>query len=206
MDRAELLAKVAAGNAHVAGQVGVVCNVYRPNGISAPIASANLIQSLPVYLEPAEKLQERPEWIGTFDYSYTRQGDYLVDVGGTTYFIGAQTGLAAVVCVQTNAILSVTRPVAVSNFGADGYSGVVDSLMQGLICEWPASLVVSGRAKDGEAEDNMGLAAWEIMLPVMSVIPLVADVVTDDLGRIFVVTAAERSLLGWLLHVKQASS
>lgn len=206
MDRAELLAKVAVGNAHVAGQVGVVCAVYRPNGVSAPIVSANLIQSLPVYLEPAERLQERPEWIGTFDFGNTLRGDYLVAVGGPTYFIGAQTGLAPVVCVQTNAILSMTRPVAASNFGADGYSGVADSMMQNLISDWPASLVASGWAKDGEAVDNMGLAAWEIMLPIMSVVPFVADLVTDDLGRIFVVTAAERTLLGWLLHVKQASS
>jgi hypothetical protein len=206
MNRAELLAKVAAGNAHVAGRVGVVCAVYRPNGVSAPIVSANLIESLPVYLEPAEKLQERPEWIGTFDFGSTLRGDYVVAVDGTTYFIGAQTGLAPVVCVQTNAILGMMRPAAVSNFGADGYSGVIDSLMESLISDWPASLVASGRAKDGEAIDNMGLAAWEIMLPALPVIPLVADLVTDDLGRIFVVTAAERTSLGWLLHVKQASS
>ena len=206
MNRADLLAKIAAGGGRIAQRLGIECSVYRPSGISDPIVAANFIEALPIYLEPAEKLQERPEWIGTFDFSNSLQGDYLVSADELTYFIAAQTAFAPLVCVQTNAILSVTRPVAVSNFGYNEYDGVTNSTTQDVISGWPGSLLASGRAKDGEAADNMGLAAWDIMLPILPAVPLVADLVTDDSGRIFVVTAAERTLLGWQLHVKQASS
>ena len=206
MDRTDLLAKIASGNAKVGDKLGVECMLYRPNGASDPVASGNFIANLSVYFEPANKLQVLPEWIGTFDFSLTLQGDYLAAAGGGVYFIAAQTAFSPVVCIETNASFGMTRPVAADDFGASNYSAVGSNAAIELIAGWPGYLAISGRAKDGEAENNMGLAAWEILLPVLPVVPLVADLVTDNSGRIFVVTAAERTLLGWTLHVKQASS
>ena len=206
MNQVELLAKIAAGNGKVASYLGSVCSQYRPSSAASPLAAGELLGTLPVFLAPSERLQEHPEWIAQFDYSDTQQGDYLVTPEGTIYFIAAQVGFAPLVCVQTNAIVSLARPVGITSFETTGYSGLIIASSDTLLSAWPASLVASGRAKQGEAVNDDGLSAWVILLPVLPIVPLVADLIIDDLHRNFVVTAAERTSLGWQLHVKQASS
>jgi len=206
MNQVELLAKIAAGNGKVASYLGSACSQYRPSSAVSPLGAGNLLGTLPVFLAPSERLQEHPEWIAQFDYSATQQGDYLVTPVGTIYFIAAQVGFAPLVCVQTNAIVSLARPVGITSFETTGYSGLIIASSDTLLSAWPASLVASGRAKQGEAVNDDGLSAWVILLPVLPIVPLVADLIIDDLHRNFVVTAAERTSLGWQLHVKQASS
>jgi hypothetical protein len=44
------------------------------------------------------------------------------------------------------------------------------------------------------------------MLPVLPVALRGADLISDDLGRSYVVSMAEQSALGWRLIVKQAAT
>jgi hypothetical protein len=46
---------------------------------------------------------------------------------------------------------------------------------------------------------------WALLLPALPADPLVGDVVNDDLGRDFLVAAAEQSDLGWRLTVRQVA-
>jgi len=206
MNQAELLGKIAAGNARVAQYLGTSCSQYRPDGASNPIVAGNLIGVLPVFLTPSEKLQEHPEWIAEFDYSDTLQGDYFVTVTGTTYFIAAQVAFAPIVCMQTNAIVSLVRPEGITAVGTGGYSGVIALSADTLLSDWPVSVAASGRAKQGEVPNDDGLSAWVFLLPLLPIIPMVADIITDNLQRTFIVNAAEHTSLGWQLHAKQASS
>jgi len=205
MNQTKLLAKIAAGNGRVAQYLGTICSQYRPSGISTPIAAGNLVGLLPVHLTPAEKLQEHPGWVGVFDYTGTLQGDYLVTTT-VTYFIAAQVAFTPLICVQTNAIMNLVRPLGITAIGSGGYSGVIALSSDTLLTGWPASLQASGRAKQGVVPNDDGLSAWVFLLPAIPVVPMVADMITDDLERTFVVTAAERTSLGWQLHAKQASS
>jgi len=206
MDQAALLAKIAAGNGQVAQYLGSSCSQYRASGTSAVITVGNLIGSLPAYLVPSEKLQEHPEWIGMFDTTATLQGDYLVVPEGTIYFIAAQVPFTPLLCIQTNATVGLSRPIGVSAIDGGGYSGVSATTSEVLLAGWPASLAASGKAKQGETPNDDGLSAWVVLMPPLPLVPLVGDIVGDDIGRSFVVTAAERTSLGWQLHTKQASS
>jgi len=206
MNQAELLGKIASGNATVAQYLGTSCSQYRPTGPGNPITTGNLIGTLPVFLTPSDKLQDHPEWIAEFDFSGTQQGDYLVTAAGVNYFIAAQVPFTPMVCVQTNAVVSLLRPVGITEFTSGAYSGVLASSSDTLLSDWPVSLAASGRAKQGELPNDDGLAAWVLLLPPIPVVPLVTDLIKDNIERSFVVTAVEQNALGWQLHVKQASS
>ena len=206
MNQVDLLQKLAAGNANVAERLGIPYSHYRPSGAYNPMASTNMLGQLDAYLLPIDKLQEKSQWVAWFDCSKTLPGDYLVTSAGVTYFIGSQVAFAPLMCVLTNASVSLVRPVSVTSADTAGYSGVVTAFSDTLLTGWPASLTASGRAKAGPVPDDEGLSGWVILLPALPVEPLVADLLIDNLERTFVVTSAELTGLGWQVHAKQVSS
>ena len=88
-------------------------------------------------------------WYGIFDAAYTRPGDYLVQAD-TVWFIAAQQRLLPVLCVQTNRIVSFSRPAAPSSTGVNTYGGVITETNEVLLTNWPASVTRCGRARSSE--------------------------------------------------------
>ena len=72
-------------------------------------------------------------------------GDYLVQADAI-WFIAAQQRLVPVLCVQTNRIVSFSRPAAPSSTGVNTYGGVITATNELLLTNWPASVLgVAGR-------------------------------------------------------------
>jgi hypothetical protein len=212
MRQAKLQDRLAWAANITARAAGDWADAYRPAGITLPLAPANRYLRIPVLFTGYAGKFNRPLGYGEavahgiFDYSYTRPGDYLVK-GDMIWFIASQDVLQPALCVRTNRILSFSRAAAPSSTGANNYGGVTASTVTPLIQGWPASVLGSS----GSGQPSAGLPSdssvpyWTVLLPLLPGVTLLpSDLMTDDLGRSAVVSAAESTFLGWRLTVKQA--
>lgn len=138
-----------------------------------------------------------------------RPGDYLAGPAGT-FFIAAQPALLPAVCVLTNRILTLHRPDGAVHLGVNGYGGVERKDEEILLDGWPASVLMEVRSQrgGGALPGEAGPSTWSVLLPAL---PAAAsldlrpdDLVTDGSGLTAVVSAAERSELGWRLLITEA--
>lgn len=187
-------------------------DAYRPSGISDPLSVTNRFLRIPVLFTGMQGRFARPLAYGDtlahgiFDYAYTTMGDYLVQ-GDATWFIATQGRLLPALCVRTNRIISFARPMAPSVTGANDYGGITAATVVPLLRNWPAS--VTGSSGNGhpsaELPSDSTVPYWTVLLPAFpGIVLLPADLMSDDLGRSAVISAAELTPLGWRLTVKQA--
>src|SRR6185437_5188738 len=144
-------------------------------------------------------------YFGLFDASQTQAGDYLVGPTGT-WFIAAQQPLLPVLCVLANRTLTLGRPSAPNAAGGNDYGGVSLGAATVLGASWPASVMSNGGGAEGMLPSDATVPYWGVLLPALPFALRTADLVTDDLGRTFVVSAAEASALGWRLTVAEAAT
>ena len=214
MNPAELQDRIYRGLNAAARAVGADTDAYRPSGSAEPLAQRNRYLRLRAAFTGQDGKFARPNgygdalWHGLFDAAYTRVGDYLVQQD-SIWFIAAQQRLLPVLCVQTNRIVSFSRPAAPSNTGVNTYGGVMTTTNEMLLESWPASVLGAsgqGRPDTGLPSDS-SIPYWTVLLPATtSVILHPSDLMTDDLGRNAVVAAAELTDLGWRIAVKQATT
>lgn len=210
--RADLLQdRIARGLGRGAAHLGIPHDLLRPRGPDDPLDPANRVMRLPAAFSAQDGKFARPNgygpalWTGVFDTAYARVGDYLRGPSGI-FFIAARQALLPVLCVQVNRTASLSRPAAPASAGANAYGGVSRAGATSLLGNWPASVLSAGGGERGELPSDANLPFWSVLLPVLPVTPRSADLVTDDLGRSFVVSTAEESALGWRLVVKQAAT
>lgn len=206
MDGSALADKISRGMGCAARRIGSQYVALRPVASANPLSSRNRIIKLYAAFNAQDgrfagvKAYGNPVWWGVFDSSYTKPGDYLV--GARTYFVAAQMPLLPVQCILTNRIVTIARPMVVQQ---GGYSGLVMETAQDVLAAWPASLLsLSARVSGNLPETRFG--TWSVLLPPLPgavMRPQAADVLTDDLGRNFVIAAAEESDLGWRLTVRE---
>lgn len=218
MDGARLQDLISRGMGTAARQTGVVCNAYRASGSGNPLSAGNRFLQLTAAFNAQDPNFRRAQaygaavWYGVFDAAYTKSGDYLVElVSGTTWFVAQQPALLPVVCVRTNRSVSFSRAMAPVAPGVNGYGGVNRKLMQPLLTAWPASVLAGGGSYPRLAElpDDAPVREYDfsVLLPDSGGVTLrIDDMMADDVGRNFVVNAAEQSALGWRLSVKQVDS
>ena len=215
MDGATIQAKVYGGYAKAAARVGLTFGLYRPtNAISpAPLASANLITSLPAWFTAAEPKgvkpmpYAKPLWWATLDGTQTQVGDYLV--GESTYFIASQQPLLPIQAVKCNRTVSISRALGGTSVGAMGYNADTSASETPLMTSWPASVLAGTK---GEA-NQVGLPGdvrqpwWAVLLPAWTGIILIpGDIMNDDIGRRYVISLAELTDMGWRITAQQAST
>ena len=192
---------------------GAPVDAYRPSGVMNPLDPANRYLRLHALFTGMMGKFLRPDGYGEtlvhgiFDAAYTQVGDYLVQPGGGTWFIASQEPMLPVLCVRASRVVSLARANAPSATGVNGYGGVTATTTTPLLTDWPAS--VMGAAGGGQPEAGLPsdstVPYWTVLLPAFpGVVLLPADLLTDDLGRSAVVSAAELTALGWRLTVKQA--
>jgi hypothetical protein len=147
-------------------------------------------------------------WYGVFDAAYTQPGDYLVQDEGT-WFVASQHRFLPVLCVRADRVVTFSRPEPPAGSGVTGYGGVTAANMTPLMTNWPASILAAsggGRPFANLPSDNT-VPCWNVLIPrCPEVILRPTDLMSDDLGRIAVVTAAELTELGWRTTVKQVST
>jgi hypothetical protein len=148
-------------------------------------------------------------WFAIHDTAYTRPGDYLRGARGT-FFIAAQPPLLPTVCVLTNRILRFVRADGALKPGTNGYGGLEQCDERLLLEGWPASVLNVGMSSrgNGDLPGEPGPQRWTVLLPVLDGPEAIElrtdDVMTDETGTSAVISAVERSELGWRLVATQA--
>ena len=214
MDESCLQDRISWGLNVAARSIGTPTDAYRPSDASEPLRPTNRFLRLRAAFRNVHGGFERPNtydhplWTGIFYSSYTRVGDYLVQQSGT-WFIAAQQTLMPVLCVRADRIVSFARPAAQTASGVNTYGGVTAATNTPLLTNWPASVRTASLAGIPSANlpGDSSVSHWTVLLPAQpDVVLLVADLMTDDLGRNAVVSSAELTDLGWRLTVKQAAT
>lgn len=214
MDGATIQARVYAGYAKAASVIGQSFNLYRPLTANAPLG--NLVSTLKAALDSSPEYKFKkpneygdPTWFALINDATTQAGDYLVNASGT-YFIAGKQFLLPVIAVECNRSLKVTRQQAVTAVGAVGYGGIAPATSVDVLGAggnlWPASILIGGR-KEAAANLPAGVknSGWRILLPPSVPITMMAgDLITDDLGRRYMVDSAELTDLGWRMNANEA--
>ena len=214
MRQARLQDRIAWGSNVCARAAGDWADAYRPSGTSDPLTAANRFLRIPALFTGLQGRFVRPLSYGDalahgiFDYAYTRVGDYLVQ-DDSIWFIATQDRLLPALCVRANRVVSFTRPMAPSATGTNDYGGVTAATVVPLLTAWPASVMGSsgGGHPSAELPSDSSVPYWIVLLPAFrGIVLLPSDLMSDDLGRSAVVSAAELTQLGWRLTVKQATT
>jgi hypothetical protein len=146
MDPGSLQDRVYRGLNAAARAIGAETDAYRPSTTAEPLAAENRFLRLRAAFTAQDGRFAHPNtygealWYGIFDAAYTRPGDYLVQAEAV-WFIAAQQRLLPVLCVQTNRVVSFSRPAAPSSTGANRYGGMTTINSQPLLNNWPASVL-----------------------------------------------------------------
>lgn len=214
MDPAHLQDRVHWGLNAAARAIGTSTDAYRPSGASDPLAAVNRFLRLRAAFTAPDGRFSRPNaygaalWYGVFDAAYTRPGDYLVQED-RVWFVAAQQRLLPVLCVSTNRMVSFWRPAAPSSTGVNAYGGITAATNIPLLSNWPASVLgaTGGGHTDSSLPVDNSSPNWTVLLPAYpGAILRSSDLMTDDLKRNAVVTAAELTDLGWRITVRQATT
>jgi hypothetical protein len=215
MDAARLIDRVARGMGQAAIHLGELYEAFRPRSETDPLSPANRLLSLNAAFHSEDKdwhrsaRYDQPIWFAVHDTAYTRPGDYLRGPAGT-FFIAAQPPLLPTVCVLTNRVVSFLRAIGASAPGQNGYGGVQQREESLLLDRWPASvLMASGGAHGGGAlPGEPGPASWIVRLPALHGPRAIElrqdDLLIDETGTRAVISAVERTELGWRLMTTQA--
>jgi hypothetical protein len=215
MDARRLNDRVARGLGQAALRLGEAYEAFRPRGATEPLSPSNLTLRLHVGFHGEDANWQRSArygeavWFAIHDTAYTRPGDYLRGPGGT-FFIAAQPPLLPTVCVLTNRRLRFARADGARNAGTNGYGGVQQREETLLLDGWPASVLSAGEINraTGALPGEPGPARWTVLLPALDGRQAVTlqqdDLMTDETGTRAVISAVERTELGWRLTATQA--
>lgn len=214
MDSTSLQDRIQWGMNVAARLTGTRADAYRPASASNPLLTQNRYLRLNVTFTSTNGDLEHAVgyghalWHGIFDAAYTQTGDYLVRADGT-WFIAAQQPLMPILCVQTNRVVSFSRPAAQVSTGVNDYGGVTANTLMPLLDQWPASVITASTAgrPDAGLPGDASVAYSTVLLPALpGVVLRAADLMSDDLNQTAVISAAELSVLGWRLTVKQVTT
>lgn len=214
MDGVKLADRLAYGAGCTARRVGFVHDAFRPDGPEAPLDPARRFLRLSVaYVLPGGSVSAPSGFAAPFrqawaDWSYLRPGDYLAGPEGVA-FVAAVEPPKPMLVVMSNAVVTLARTSAPVLAGLNPYGASTRTTETVLVRGFPASLLVGGgadRAKSG-LPDDARLPGFTAMLPVVAgVQPSVDDVLMDETGGRFVLTAVEAVGAVWRLSLVQAVS
>lgn len=190
--------------------LGDTYDVFRPHGISDPLAPGNSIMRLPIILDGGDPGYRRPRGYeralrATFDAVNVAVGDYLRG-GRGVLFVAALPLMLRPLVVLTTAVLDVLRPGAAPMSGLNPYGGLNEASVQPVLLGWPGQMVVESPSRNGTLPGDGGLADFSVLLPRTPVLIEGADLLQDEKGRRYVVRAAEATEMGWRLLVRQAGT
>lgn len=205
--------KIWYGYGKVAQHVGFPHQQYRPTSANDPLAPFNLIGTLNAsfaidakYLRP--NTYKNAIWRISVDARYTKVGDYFV--ADRTYFMINQHAMLPPEAVRCNGIVSLSLPGGQATVaGKNNYGGSTIASQKPYALNWPASILIHGRGRDGEVDlpGDIRNPWWDIYLPAIPNVTIKSrDIVTDQMSpvRRFVVSTAELTSLGWRLECEQA--
>jgi hypothetical protein len=111
--------------------------------------------------------------------------------------------------VMTNAVVDLLRPAAPVLAGLNQYGAITQGTETVLLAGFPASLLVGGvgdRTRTGLPDDTRVPGFISILPIVLGVTPQVADLLRDEHGQKYVVTAVETLNAVWRFSLVQVVS
>lgn len=201
----------------IAGSVlGSPYQHYRPATANNPLASGNLVGTLPAWITADEDGRGRksnnygkPVWYGLFDPAAAAVGDYLVGPLGTFFVAGLNVPMPLQL-IQCNRVLVATNPATLSTFGPTTTYGSDQRATESVVASaWPASVVQGTKAHTGDTRlpADVEMAWASILLPAIPGVMLRNNMVlTDELGQRRIISSAELTSLGWRLTTLLATT
>lgn len=193
----------------IARRIGKSHAFYRLSGPLTPIGTAYIQQ-------PAAFTQDyqfaKPNkygvstWFGFFDSTQCKVGD-VIDGDFGKFFIAALQNCLPILCVQCNRTVSVLRVIQSDSVGVIGYGGDSSDVESALMSGWSASILqgTKGEANDAKIPGDVRTPWWAILMPAFSGIILrTSDIITDDIGRRYIISSAELTDMGWRITAMQA--
>ena len=210
MDGVGLQDRVSRGMGVAARVLGGPYDLMRPDGAAMPVRPELRVLRMPAAFDGGDPGYRRPRGYeralrGIFDSAYVAAGDFLVGARGVL-FVAWLPPLARPLCVLTNAVVDVVRPVGPGVAGLNSYGGVGLGGFEAVLTGWPAQVFAGGRIRPGGLPGDGGLGEFTVVLPVLPVGVRGSDVVVDQAGRRFVVGAVDESELGWVLGVRMVGA
>ncbi|MDF7789585.1 hypothetical protein CG435_10800 [Pantoea ananatis] len=212
MDAAKLRDKVYVGYGKAAKRIGYNAQQYRAVSAFSPLSTAAL-QTLPAsfttnFTYSAPNKYGQATWLGVFDGRTFLPGDFLVSPEDGTFFVAAMQTTLPIYCVQTNRIISVLRTQQQSGSGGvQGYGGTTAANEVALMSGWPASILqgTKGEKSPVSLPADAKTPWYVILFPSFTGIILrTSDIITDDIGRRYVISSAELTDMGWRITAMQA--
>jgi hypothetical protein len=214
MDGVKLADRLAYGAGCAARRVGFLHDAYRADGPAQPMDLARRFLRLCVAFVLPGGAVTAPAGLGVpyrqawADWSYLQAGDYLAGPEGVV-FVAAIEPPKPMLVVMTNAVVKLQRPAAPLMAGLNEYGAITPDTETVVLEGFPASLLVGGigdRTRVGLPDDTR-VPGFIALLPVVcEVVPRVADLLTNESGQTFVVTAVETLNGVWRLSLVQAVS
>lgn len=214
MDGVKLADRLAYAAGCAARRAGFLHDVFRINGPVEPLDLARRFVRLCVAFVLPGGAVAAPAGFGVpfrqawADWSYLRAGDYLAGPEGVA-FVAVIEPPKPMLVVMTNAVVDLLRPAAPLLAGLNQYGAVTRGSESVLLAKFPASLLVGGigdRTRTGLPDDTR-LPGFVAMLPVVAgVTPQVADLLLDEHGQKYVVTAVETLDAVWRFSLVQVVS
>jgi len=214
MDGVKLADRLAYGAGCAARRAGFLHDAYRVDGPVQPLdLSRRFLRLCVAFVLPGGNVGApagfgvpfRQAWA---DWSYLRAGDYLAGPEGVA-FVAAIEPPKPMLVVMTNAVVDLLRPAAPVLAGLNSYGTITRGTETVLLSQFPASFLVGGvgdRTRVGLPDDTK-VPGFMAMLPVVvGVTPQVADLVLDEYGQKFLVTAVETLNAVWRFSLVQAVS
>jgi hypothetical protein len=174
-------------------------------------APGNLLFSLPVSLNAEDMSYKKPRgygkatWYALVDGTNLNVGDYFVGPMGT-FFIATLQPLLPTLAVECNRVVSISRTAGQNGFGLGAYGADTAATETTLIAGRPCSILqgTKGEKSESNLPSDTRSPWWLILMPYAGVDITFDDIITDDLGRRYIVSSPERTALGWRLTAMTA--
>ncbi|WP_435607714.1 hypothetical protein [Pseudomonas knackmussii] len=210
MDGTKLQAKIYKGYGQAAKRIGFTYQQFRATSANNPLATTPL-QSLPASFTTkfdysAPNKYGQATWLGLFDATQFQPGDFLVGHQGT-FFVAAMQDTLPIYCVQANRTVTLLRVAMEDKVGQIGYGGDTPATEVPLMQNWPASILqgTKGEANEAKLPGDVRTPWWAILMPAWpGIVIRTSDILTDDLGRKYVISSAELTDMGWRMTAMQA--
>jgi hypothetical protein len=219
VDQALLQAKANYAYGKAAGILGSAVDVYRPDPRQALIPALDsryATGQVMAWFNPDPRFgstspapADRAVAYASLDRTLLEAGDYLMDAGQNTWFVGSLQAMLATPCVRCTRAFTLTR--AVPMVGEAAYGGNAPANMRTVLTLWPGFIAPKSRGMSpeervpGESKLNTVL----ISLPVTAGTQIVPnDVLVDDQAdpMRYTVSIATATDWGWTIEAYYAGA